>query len=471
MKKLAALVVGVVLLLTAAPWVIGRLAEARVNRSIDTMLAVSPSIRIVDRQWQPGWFRSQQQLTFEVILPGVAALIPAAALAGSGDASLQKPLRFQVHNDVLHGPLLGLSGIGFARVNTHVQLNERVRQNLIELFGSAEPVTVRTRVGFFGGSTTTLAGDARSLALDKLGKGSTGSISWDRFSLSVGISASANHFDVSGRQPRIEIIESRGGSQFRLEDLTVDGDGERIEGDLFAGDVKFGIAHLHVASGASPAVDVEDIHYGVDVDREGDYLEYVAKMGSGAVRTDSLKSTGLDIRKIHYDFTVGHLQIETLQKIMADFKTMYSTAPGANDPEVALQPFRDHGLELLQHEPVFLIDRVGIETPEGKGLMKGVIRFEGVTVQDSAAGIMDLLPKLVVDITVEVDQALLEKLSGGATMAGAAIDGGYAKRDGGKLVSHVEFRNGQLTVNGKAQRVPLPGVGISGRGEPAPLQQ
>jgi uncharacterized protein YdgA (DUF945 family) len=37
------------------------------------------------------------------------------------------------------------------------------------------------------------------------------------------------------------------------------------------------------------------------------------------------------------------------------------------------------------------------------------------------------------------------------------VDGGYAKREGDKLVSHIEFKQGQLKINGKAQA--LPGMG------------
>jgi hypothetical protein len=56
-----------------------------------------------------------------------------------------------------------------------------------------------------------------------------------------------------------------------------------------------------------------------------------------------------------------------------------------------------------------------------------------------------------------VAQKLIEKVPSGATGAGAAIDMGYAKRDGDKLVSHIEFRKGGLKINGKDQA--LPGLG------------
>jgi hypothetical protein len=69
-------------------------------------------------------------------------------------------------------------------------------------------------------------------------------------------------------------------------------------------------------------------------------------------------------------------------------------------------------------------------------------------------GFMALIGKIEADITIEVAQKLIEKIPSGATSAGAAIDAGYAKRDGDRLVSHIEFKRGELTVNGKAQGIP-----------------
>jgi hypothetical protein len=34
------------------------------------------------------------------------------------------------------------------------------------------------------------------------------------------------------------------------------------------------------------------------------------------------------------------------------------------------------------------------------------------------------------------------------------VDAGYAKRDGEKLVCHIEFKGGELKINGKPQAIP-----------------
>ena len=71
---------------------------------------------------------------------------------------------FTVHNEILHGPVLWFSAVGLARVNSQVVLDPVVRKEVVKLFGTDDPVRVSTRIGFFGGATTTFSGEARSVA-------------------------------------------------------------------------------------------------------------------------------------------------------------------------------------------------------------------------------------------------------------------------------------------------------------------
>jgi uncharacterized protein YdgA (DUF945 family) len=129
-----------------------------------------------------------------------------------------------------------------------------------------------------------------------------------------------------------------------------------------------------------------------------------------------------------------------------------------------LEPIKQRAFELLRHDPELVIDRIGIKTPEGEGYLKGVIRLKGVTEADlqlaGTAAPMALASKIDADVTVEVANKLIEKIPNGNTGAGLAIDQGFAKREGEKLVSHVEYRNEELKINGKP--LPIPGFGSDG---------
>ena len=81
MKKSVIVVLVLVLLLGVAPWGIGRIAEQRVNAGLDRLVEQAPYLSIVERKWTPGWFRSEQQVTFEVLGPWIEAMNPATVMA------------------------------------------------------------------------------------------------------------------------------------------------------------------------------------------------------------------------------------------------------------------------------------------------------------------------------------------------------------------------------------------------------
>ena len=107
MKKITIAALLLILVLVVAPWGIGQLAEQRVNAGLDRLVAQAPYLTIAERKWTRGWFRSEQQVTFEVLGAWMHALDPGNT-AGV-------PLRFTVRNEILHGPVLWPASLGIAR--------------------------------------------------------------------------------------------------------------------------------------------------------------------------------------------------------------------------------------------------------------------------------------------------------------------------------------------------------------------
>ena len=70
MKKLVvAIVVALVVIVGAGPWYMGRVAHSRVDKGLDSLVEKVPYIRIAERKWSAGWFRSESLVTFEFVLP------------------------------------------------------------------------------------------------------------------------------------------------------------------------------------------------------------------------------------------------------------------------------------------------------------------------------------------------------------------------------------------------------------------
>ncbi len=512
MKKLVVVVVLLVLLLGVAPWGVGRIAEGRMNKHLDKMLAEAPYITVVERKWTGGWFRSEQEVTFELFgewlkgfgdaikqttavdgpaTDGVALMnvadeapqgpMPEASADGaaapdesapdesapeesSGEPLFPASLRFTVKNEILHGPVLWTSGIGLAEVRSKPVLSEELRKKIVEMFGTDEPVRFKTRVGLFGGGTSTISGDAATI---KPKGANQAVVSWEAFKLSVGYSDDLDHFDVKGKQPRIEGKGGSDGAHVVMRDIAVDLDSERIVGDLYDTDFKMTIAEVSGAGADKKQFTATGIHYILATEKKGEFVDMALKLGAGEFKTAEFDQLGIQLKEVHYDLSLRRLHVATLAKVLDAMKAAYANPlPATTTPseiESALfQPMKNEAIALFKHDPEVGLDRIGIVTAEGEGFLKGVIKFKGVTAADFENPML-IIPKLDAEFSVEVPQKMIEKFPNGATMAGAAVDSGYAKRDGDKLVCKITFKAGQLLVNGKPQAVP-------GLGGPPPGQ-
>jgi uncharacterized protein YdgA (DUF945 family) len=453
----AALAVAVVLIIVfVGPGLLGRVAHARIDKDLDELGGRAPYLQVVDHSWTPGWFTSGLVVTLEFIPAGLG---PQAA--GTGLAGLP-PKRFTVRSELLHGPLLGTSGMGLVRIKSHVVLGDEIRAKFVEFLGTDEPVHLTTRLGLFGGATLTLAGEGRTVKVDASGA-NPDTLAWDDFKLVFSGGSGGKSYDVAGRQPRIEFSDAAGSSHVLLAGLRLEGDGRRVTQDLYDGKMQLAIGSLRVKKGPDPPLEVNDLRYDVASIAEGDYFKYVFKLGTGAVKYAALDATGLRLKEVHYDFTLGHLHVATLQKMMEGFREA-SAHGGGDDPEQRLAAmmglFREQGVALLAHDPELTIDRIGIVTPEGELALKGSLRLVGVGEADVSGGVAGLVQHIAAELDLDTVQAVVEKFPNGAAAVGVGTNNGFLKREGTRLSSHLEFRDGKLSVNGKP--VPLP-PGLAGQ--------
>jgi uncharacterized protein YdgA (DUF945 family) len=487
MKKIVVVVAVLVLALVVAPWGVGKLAEKRLDVGIDKVVEQAPYLKVVDRKWTRGWFKSEQTVTFEAFSSWIDAMNPkaiedamkkeaaeATAVEPSGEPTVAaatdavppsddppadespapvKPqlMRFTIRNEVWHGPVLGLSGLGIARVKTHLVLSEDTQKKLVEIFGPKDPIEIVTRVGFTGGGTTTFTSEGRTIKPDAKSE-----VSWETFKLAIGYSRDADKYDMDGKWPKVTVTNSEEKSKFVMTDMKIDGVGKRISGDIYDTDFNFEIDKLDFLAGSGERVEVARLHYIVESDAKDEFLEINAKVGTGEVKNKELASLGVELEEIHYDFSMRRLHIETLAKMMAGMKAAYAKplTSAVELNKVVFAPLKEQGLELLKYDPEFSIDRIGIVTPDGDGYLKGVVKLKGVTAEDFAGDSMALIGKVHADLTIDVSEKMVQKFPNGSTAAGAAVDSGYAQRKGDRLICRIVFADGALTVNGKPQAIP-----------------
>jgi uncharacterized protein YdgA (DUF945 family) len=434
MKRLITVLIVMAALLVGAPWVIGNVAADRVNRGLDQMVEAAPYLGIVERKYTQGWFRSEQEVTFELL--------------GGVTRSFGRPSRFTVRNEILHGPVLGFSGFGLARVNSTLVLDEKTRREIAGVFGTGDPLRVSTRVGFLGGSTTTVSSEAREVAL-----ADGGTIAWDDLDIDVSWSGNFDSIAVQGDWPRFEARNPKLKSFLRIEDSVLDVSSQRVKGHLYQTDGEFTIGELTFAGADVAATTLENLAFVVDSQDDGDFMSIATRLGSGRFFGGLLQGKGIEFKAMHCDFTVRRLHTETLVSISNTMAEAYR-----NPAAAAL--LEDDLLALLGHDPELLIDRVGFETREGAAYLEGVIRLKGATGKDLKMGALSLISRLDADLRFEAPQKVIESLNDGREAMMGAVDGGYAELKGDRVVSHLEFHAGELRINDKVQ-------GIPGLGAPA----
>lgn len=489
MKKLLVVVVLLAAVLLLAPFGIGKMAEARLNHGLDKMLEQAPYLVVSERKWTGGWFKSRQELTVE-LAPAFVAMMgasiddalkhgakpddaedadedadgetdeaAAAAEAAREAAEKIRGLRLKVYNDVLHGPVLGTAGFGFARVDSTIDLPPEALEKIREVFGPKPALEMRTRIGFFGGGTTFLTSEGRKLnTADEI------DVRYDTFKLAMGYDRDFNSYDLDGKLPKLEITGE--GNELLFDSFTIGGDGKRVRNEIYDGDVEFRVKKISYKDGnTGNNVVIKDAHYNVEMDVDGDFVSIGAEIGSGAIENAALSAIGLDIKAIHYDFSLRRLHIDPMDKITLAMRDIYTLNPENNSPEAVeaaiIAPMKENAAELLRHDPEFSVDKVGFVTSDGKAILEGLVKFVGVTPEDfEVPGGLGLIPKIDADLTLEVALKLVEKVPNGAMMAGAGVSAGYLERDGDKYVCRIQFRNGELLLNGKPQ--PIPGLGAPG---------
>jgi uncharacterized protein YdgA (DUF945 family) len=428
MRRIVTVVLVMAVLLVGAPWVIGNVAEDRVNRALDTLVQTSPALGIVERKYTQGWFRSEQEVTFE--------------LAGDLTRTFGKSSRITVRNEILHGPLLGLSGFGLARVNSTLVLDPKVRAKIEGIFGAEPPLDVSTRIGFLGGGTTTLSSEGREM---KTADG--GTLAWDDLDIDVHWSGDFDSISVKGDWPRFEARNPELKTYLRLEDFVLDIGSERVKGHLYATDGNCSIDDLTFATDGAAPTTVKKLEFVIDSSDDGDFMSIATRLGTGEIRGGLLQEKGIELTAMHYDLTVRRLHTETLALIVNAIADSYRQPNAASTVP-------DHMLDLLKHDPELLIDRIGIETKDGAAYLKGAIRLAGVGEKDLKMGGLSLVQRIDADLRFESPQKLLESLGGGREAMQGAVAGGYAELKGDRVVSHIEFRAGQLKINDQVQGIP-----------------
>ncbi len=460
MKKLLLTVVVLVLLYPLVPWLLGRAIEARVTELTAEIPARTPYLTVVSSHYQRGWYTSEQDVTFEAL----GGLSPSQAAAAALANPSGKPLRFTIHNVIHHGLVCGVACVGLARVDSKFVFGDDLQAQMEKVFGSADAVSLSTRLHLFGGFTA----QASSPAIKDVAIGTDGHLSSDGFVLTVDASPHGEALAVHGKAPHIAYGEPSG-VKVELSGLAFDSDSKQALRTLNTGDAAFTIKSLSSSGDPAKSLTVSDFSVTSATTAKDGYMNVAVAMGTGAIVT-----TPLTLSSTHFDFTFQHLEMETLENITAslrDLRADKSIGPAERTQKMA-GILQTKGADLLMHQPELAIDRISLDTAGGELLIEGGLRLHDFVAADIGPD-MDpklLVKKLDIDLDFSCDQAFLKSLPGaGATLGSQLqtfVQQGLATLDNGKYHTKILFQQGQATFNGKPFQ---PGLGGAAPPAPAPM--
>jgi len=440
MRKIGiAVIAALVLLYPVAAWLMGFVIEKRIDAAYDQVREKAPFASVIEHRFQRGWYTSQEDVTIE-LLHDLAA--PAALSAA--------PFRITIHSVLHHGPICGWNCVGAARVESHLVFSGPLQSAIARLFGSLEPLSLRSRMGFFGGGSATLSSPAfKDTVLDGGARAA-----WGGLEAEMTYSAGMDSYTVHLTAPRA-MYAAADGKGFEAAALMVDARSRRALRTLYEGDSTLTLGRLAVAGAAGASTfTLNDLRSATSGGTEAGFMTMTLKTSTGALVTSPLTLSG-----VHFDFTLRHLQEDSLEKLAAGYRQANQNSALAPDARKAALSavLRQHGTALLAQQPEIGIDRISFANAQGEAVLTGLVRLWGVTAADFAEGTdpRGILAKLEADLDLSLDEALLQSLPGlanGGQQLQALSAQGLVTHESGKFHTKILVRQGQATFNGKPLR-------------------
>jgi uncharacterized protein YdgA (DUF945 family) len=464
-KGIRVTIIVAVLLLAypAGAWLIGVIVEGQLQRREAEAVERAPYLVLIQRTYQRGVYGATEELTYNLRGPFARALGVAPV------ANTSPSLRLKVRNTIHHGPLPQLRAVALATIDSELVLPSELRVSLDPVLAGRPIVTGHTRMGWFGGSKVLLTSPPFEAQLSQ-----GGTVSWR------GISATAD-FAAGHRSWTADVAAQ--GFRLRSEKLKVEFDDLRVHTamrrlltELDIGTSTARLARLDIQTAAAgSAVSLRQIALDGTSSINDDYVDSKLAATIGTLNAGAFSASSLG-----YAAAIDHLQAQALDTLTRDMRaaardiygdgvagsvagrrTSFNSSSTLNPSQKMLDVLRKDGIELLLHDPVVDISRVGFVTPDGQFSLSVGLKAPGLNREDFKGPVPATLAALSrhVDLVADLraDTALIDKLlanSASHDRLSAQIAGlenqGFLKREGSTFTSHIVFRAGSLSVNGQS---------------------
>ncbi len=435
-RILLVVVIVVALAYPAAAWVLGMSIERQWHEQEQLAAQRVPYIEVVKSDYRRGVYSSTEEVTYSI--------------GGPLPKSVQGQL--MVRNTIHHGPLPQLREFAPATVDTEVVLTPDLRKTLALALGTnAGTLTIHTRMKWVGGSTTLVKSNAFH------GKGQDGSeIEWRGLDARFDMGSELGTETVDMAAPGLSLKGPAVNVSFA--NLSVKSDIQLALETLTLGTVHIALDRLEAEQPAKDLkVTLQSVVFDTKSSMNGDYMDSAATLGTGALQVGKFSASRAFYEQ-HFDHLHGPSTAALTKAMRTNAKLAATNSTPADYSTRFMEAFKTDGVDILVHEPVLSMPRIGFTTPDGELLVSLKMTAPGITRADldvpSQALGFALVKHLQGILDVRVDTALLDKLldsSGRGDTITAQMQGlqrqGYIRLDGKALITHLTFLNGQLKVN------------------------
>ena len=460
-------------------WYFGKQTEAIVNAQYDQLLLAAPYLEIAERDYQRGIFTSRDSVKL-----AINKQLTGASTSTNGESGEDDTLHLILDSQIQHGPFPGFSNYAAAVSVTEVTLPEAIDSDLKQLLGGQSPFTQHTTFKMDGSGHAIFSSPAFELELpDPEGDSEEGlKLTWRGIEGNMAFSANMQQFQFDAEAPELLFISESDEVKIKLSGISMQSEQQKIFEDIpvfFSGNQQVSVNEvaLDIPDAETGKLLIKELRYEVNLPHQGEFVDMVERMS-----IDSLRLGEDSIGPIHFDISLKHLHARALAEISQAFMSIYSDAMMASSDSTVMMEnlmpvFTEQGTKLLQHQPEFHLDRVSLANAQGESSFAGRVRLNQFDLEQAMANPMFLLTQLdasgELDLQEEMVIELLRNPPGKAVMAQSVADPetletesamraeqfqqqvamltdqGYLTREGKRLKSKAEFKQGQLLINGK----------------------
>ena len=385
-------------------------------------------------------------------------------------------------NDRLeHGPFpvsrLSRGQLMPVAAQSHFELERTpLTQKLFDAAAGEVPLVGEVTIGYDGGQ----AGDLRTAALNI--EDEDGSVRIAPANLNFEANRDGSDVRMDGELAEIDIDLQRSDSgqpvQVSLRGIGLSADKQDYDAGFGFGPSTITLQRMEIKAGDEPAVVIQQASVEEALSRGSRGLDQTI-----GYRIGEVSAKGQTFRNLALVFSLRNLEESSLKALVASYKDILDQSATPQESFAGMtsaqqQALQAHGLRLLEHKPTLALDELGFETAHGAARLSVVLDLQSPSAEAFTpdAMITSMLASLKADAGVDrnlvrdiaglvvqnnardgqLDQAALQQETEAATelFSGMALNTGWSRLEGERLVSSLHYANDKVTFNGRKMSVP-----------------